>query len=254
MYRTNELEFVNKIPGANQSNAEKLAQYMVEKGMLDRELAENALSFSRHENIDFDEALLILENQKKENNTSTRSHISGKEAKLLRRLIENDLLSSESAAEITRDSLNLKISALNILSRIKELVIEKEHEAEALELLDKAGVTKKANLNCSRNWQIENLFRPLVVQVINGNLSGRLEKAALQCAELVEEGELSRQEAVLILRHMQENNTKFEAAVKELGFAWGSQAEHETNGFKAGLKAQFNGCIKKFGWKPALQL
>lgn len=254
MYRTSELE-PDKTPSANRSEAEKLAQYMVDKGMIDRTLAEKALTFSRHENIEFDEALLILEKQGSEECTSTRSHISGKEAKLLRRLIDNDLLTSEMAAEIARDSLNLKISTLNIMSRIKELAVEKEFEREALELLAKAGIVETSDSSWQEKdlWQIENLFRPLVVQVIKGRLSGKQEKAALECAHLVSEGEMSRQEAVLILRHMLEKKTGLKEAAYELGFAYYDEDEIPATSLKESIKDHLKYCFKKIGWRPALQ-
>lgn len=243
------------------SDCERLASYMVRQGMVSRELAEKALAFSKVNGIAFDEALLILESEKHEDTTSTKSHISGQEAKLLRLLIKNGLITSDKAAEITRDSLNLKISAINILGRIKELVESKEGEDEALDLLVKAGIVQdsKADQYCSRNWQLENTFRPLVIEILKGAISGSLCQAALECAELVEDNKMSRQEAILVLRQMTEKHISFEQASHDLGFSYGYCPEEDSvdkqaaHTIKGQIKAKLDQYWRRLSFNPEYQ-
>ena len=251
----------DKADSPSVSDCERLANYMVRQGMVNRELAEKALAFSKANGIAFDEALLILESEKHEDTTSTKSHISGQEAKVLRLLIKNGLITSDKAAEITRDSLNLKISAINILGRVKELVEAREGEDEALDLLVKAGIVQenKADQYCSRNWQLENTFRPLVIEILKGAISGSLSEAALECAELVEEKKMSRQEAVLVLRQMTEKNISFEQASHDLGFSYGYCPEEDLDDSQAAdtikgqIKAKLDQYWRRLSFNPEYQ-
>lgn len=251
----------DKADSPSVSDCERLANYMVRQGMVNRELAEKALAFSKANGIAFDEALLILESEKHEDTTSTKSHISGQEAKVLRLLIKNGLITSDKAAEITRDSLNLKISAINILGRVKELVEAREGEDEALDLLVKAGIVQdnKADQYCSRNWQLENTFRPLVIEILKGAISGSLSEAAIECAELVEEKKMSRQEAVLVLRQMTEKNISFEQASHDLGFSYGYCPEEDLDDSQAAdtikgqIKAKLDQYWRRLSFNPEYQ-
>ena len=213
----------NQFPSNGQSwqpgyrnSSEKLAQYMVSNGMVNQDLATKALQLVDEQDIAFDEALLFIENQSSVS-TSSKSHISGKEAALLRNLVDQGKLTCERAAEVTRDSLYLNVSAINILCKMKELTEVVAYEREAVELLECADVSTPEDQYCSKNWQLDVTFRPLVVLIAKGLITKEEEEAALECALLVREDELSSQEAKLVLRLVSDSKISVTEALAELG-------------------------------------
>ena len=211
---------------------EKLAKYMVDSGMISVKLAQEALSLVRKHSVGFDEAVIYLEkaNETKPSSESkSRSHISGVEASVLRRLVENNKLTSEKASQLVKDSLHLEISVLSILTRLNEFSKPKVFEAEAVTLLINANLVDEKNQKQNDCWKQAKALRPLVQLIARGVINERLEEAALNCAELIHGEEMSHQEGKMILRYVSDYQVNFEDAVNELGLSYGQEDDQESS-------------------------
>lgn len=208
------------------NDQEKLAKFMVENGMLSEELAKQALYLGRKHSIGFDEAIVYLEksNQLKQKKsttgTSSKSNLSGSESSVLRRLVQNNLISTEDAALVVKESIDSQKSLVNILCQFEHLVESHELESDAVTLIINSNLIVDESKETKINFSGSKKFRPLVLLIAKGKISSLLEHAALESAFYVNEQEMTLQEAKLILRYVSENNVSFNQALKELGLSY----------------------------------
>ena len=210
---------------------EKLAKFMVENGMLTEELAKQALSLGKKHSIGFDEAIVYIEKSsaRKKKNSNSKSSLSGSESSILKRLVENQLLTTEQAAQVVKDSLYQKSQVLEVLCQFEHLVSPKELEAYAVTLLINANLIVDDKKPAQLDFKGKKKFRPLVLLIAKGKISSLLEQASLLCAHYVNEEEMTLQEAKLILRYVCEKNLPFAKALKQLGLSYSNESvQNET--------------------------
>ena len=228
---------------------ERLSNHMVESGYLTKKEAQEAVYLCRKHSIGFDEALTILETNKLSvKPVTTKSNISGVEANIVRRLVEEKLISHDFAGQIVKDALENGWNVLDILLENKEFVSPQEFEIEAVTLIINSNLINEEE--DQRYTQAKSL-RPLLYLIVNGTITSNMADAALKCAELINSRSMPLREARLIVRFAFDNDTNFQESSKQLGLTYkkGPSAQIDNPGITEQLKASIINLSNKISTK-----
>lgn len=228
---------------------EKLSNHMVESGYLTRKEAQEAIYLCRKHSIGFDEALMILERKKLSvKPVTTKSNISGVEANIVRRLVEENIISHDFAGQIVKDALENDWNVIDILAENQEFVTPQLFEIEAVTLIINSNLVNEKE---DSRYQHAKSLRPLLYLIANGTITSNMADAAIKCAELINNRYMSLQEARLIVRFAFDNDTNFSQSSKQLGLTYKKEAleKTESSGFTQQLKASFANLSNKITTK-----
>lgn len=144
------------------------------------------------------------------------------EALTMQNFVVKDVISKEVAANVLRLAVTTKKDILIVVREQATFEDNAETSACALDLLLRARLVEHEMVPQAMHKQIRYGMHALKALVATDFVTANVCRAAIECARMVDSGEMTQQEAVLILHHCDRSRCEFSEAVKELGFEFAS--------------------------------
>lgn len=147
------------------------------------------------------------------------------EALAMQNFVVKDVISKEVAANVLRLAVTTKKDVLIVVREHATFEDNAETSACALDLLLRARLVEHEMVPQAMQKQLRYGMHALKALVASDFVTANVCRAAIECARMVDSGEMTQQEAVLTLHHCDRSRCDFSEAVKELGFEFASGRE-----------------------------
>lgn len=144
------------------------------------------------------------------------------EALTMQNFVVKEVIAKEVAANVLRHAVTTKKDILIVVREQATFEDHAETSACALDLLLRARLVEHEMVPQAMHKQIRYGMHALKALVASDFVTANVCRAAIECARMVDSGEMTQQEAVLILHHCDRSRCEFSEAVKELGFEFAS--------------------------------